>query len=211
MVIKNRTNNVHLPIQWYGRSTFLASSDLINFQSGSSIGAPIIDSVAEVTSWIELGDGCIAWEISDVRKKIEKSIDDKQAYIDSPPFFTSNNGQKVYVRLYLDGNRDRKYVAAYLHMDIPEQSPFKGTVRFTLIDQSKRGPCDNIAKDCHGSLVQIGDCIGCENFTDKNNLHGDGNRFIRDDKFILLVQLRPNGGRKFGNMLPGLLHAMTEN
>ena len=158
-----------------------------------------------------MGVNHIIWEILSINEKLYESVCHTQTYVYSPSFLTSINHQPVYVRLYLHGNRDRKYLAAYLYMNIPQQSSFKGTVRFTLVDQSRIGPSHNIVKECDGCLAEIGDCIGCEQFTDKNDLHKDPNRFIRDDKITLFVQLRPHGKNSFGNVSPGLLHAMTSN
>lgn len=53
-------------------------------------------------------DGHLLWKVSNVSERRQEAIDGKILFLYSPPFYTSPDGYKLSVQLYLDGNGEAK-------------------------------------------------------------------------------------------------------
>ena len=148
------------------------------------------------------------WDIGDAYKKLQTSSSNIGNYLDSPVCAVLPKGQQVWIRLYLNGETDPKYIAIYAHMHTPERSQFQGEVKFTIVDQTIQEPFDHMIKNCSGSMSHIGDRIGSTKFADKSRLFMASSPFIFRDSIKLLIQFRPNGQTDFGNLPKCLQHAM---
>lgn len=87
-------------------------------------------------------DGTNIWKISQVREKIYDAQSERQPSIYSPPFYTSNAGYKLCIRLYLngDGNARGTHMSVFLvilqgEFDCLLQWSFSYQVTFCLFDQ----------------------------------------------------------------------------
>ncbi|CAF3109835.1 unnamed protein product [Rotaria sp. Silwood2] len=87
-------------------------------------------------------DGTIVWKIFNVREKIYDAQSERQTSIYSPAFYTSDNGYKLCVRLYLngDGSARGSHISIFLVIirglyDALLNWPFSYRVSFCLFDQ----------------------------------------------------------------------------
>ena len=53
-------------------------------------------------------NGILIWKVNEVEKRIEEAKTGKILSLYSPPFFTSLHGDRMYLRLYLDGDGQGK-------------------------------------------------------------------------------------------------------
>lgn len=87
-------------------------------------------------------DGTMVWKITNVQEKTIDAQSERQTSIYSPPFYTSNSGYKLCVRLYLNGDGSSRGTHTSIFLVIlrgPYDSllkwPFSDRVSFCLIDQ----------------------------------------------------------------------------
>ena len=95
-------------------------------------------------------DGVLVWKIPDVRRRYREAVERKTISLYSPPFYTSQHGYKVGIRLYLNGDGVGKgtHVSLFFFIMRSEHDnllnwPFKQAVRFTLLHQ--KNPSSNIS------------------------------------------------------------------
>ena len=89
-------------------------------------------------------DGTYLWKITDFTQKLADAVAEKQTSIYSPPFYSSPNGYKMCMRLYLqgDGQARRTHLSLFFVIlrgenDAILQWPFNYRVLFCLFDQSR--------------------------------------------------------------------------
>jgi hypothetical protein len=152
--------------------------------------------------------GILAWKIRNIKEQIRNQNGLRKGGIVSPAFQTPDGVQRVCVYLYLNGDNDSKYLAIYLLLLTPLRAAFHGVVKFTIVDQSEARPLKHLTRTCSGSLDQIGDRLGFDTFADKNRLHVDRSRYVRDDTIMLSVQLRSEGQTHFANLPSNLRDAL---
>lgn len=148
--------------------------------------------------------------ISDARSLITDAAARKKVYIDSSNFQAPHGDQKMWVRLYLNGKADHTTLAIEVCLDAPMRESFRGGAKFTIVDQSNAKPLVHLTQICIGSLEEVGNHFGSNAFADKNLLHVDPSRYIRDDKIILIVQLRADGDTHFANIFTNIRDALDE-
>ena len=95
----------------------------------------------EVTSY----NGDLVWPITQVSLRCENAVNGTELYIQSPPFYTSNTGYKMCVRIYLNGDGMGKgthislfFVIMRGQYDAILPWPFKQKVTLMLLDQNNR-------------------------------------------------------------------------
>lgn len=92
-------------------------------------------------------DGTYVWKIQNIREKINEAKANRLVFLDSSPFYTSINGYKMCVRLYLNGDGSGKGTHMSLYFIIMKSDydnllkwPFKQQIKFILLDQSALEP-----------------------------------------------------------------------
>jgi TNF receptor-associated factor 2 len=87
-------------------------------------------------------DGTMIWKICNVREKMYDSQSERQTSIYSPPFYTSEAGYKLCIRLYLNGDGTARgtHISIFLvilrgKFDSLLKWPFSYRVSFCLFDQ----------------------------------------------------------------------------
>lgn len=93
---------------------------------------------------VKTTNGILVWKIPDVRRRYREAVERKTLSLYSPPFYTSPHGYKVCIRAYLNGDGAGKgtHVSLFFFIMRSEQDnllswPFRQSVRFTLIHQTK--------------------------------------------------------------------------
>ena len=153
-------------------------------------------------------DGLLVWCISEARGKISDAVARRKGYINSPIFSTPSGDQKVFVRLYLNGEEHLKFLTIHLGVHTPMRTGFHGGVKFIIVDQSETQTLDHITGTSSGSLNEIGDRLRCDEFADKTRLHVDPSPYIRKDQIILIVQLRSVDQEHYANLPISVSHAL---
>lgn len=87
-------------------------------------------------------NGIFIWKIPDIRRRYRDAVDRKTISLYSPPFYTSPNGYRMCIRVYLNGDGIGKgtHISVFFVLMKSEHDsllswPFKQSVRFTLINQ----------------------------------------------------------------------------
>lgn len=87
-------------------------------------------------------NGIFIWKIPDIRRRYRDAVDRKTISLYSPPFYTSPNGYRMCVRVYLNGDGMGKgtHISVFFVIMKSEHDsllswPFKQSVQFTLINQ----------------------------------------------------------------------------
>jgi hypothetical protein len=153
----------------------------------------------------------LIWCIDDITKKLQNAINRRELYIDSSMFQTLISGHRLWVRLYLNGKDDPKFISIYVHLNFPAYGGFLGNIKFTLVDQSNNQPLAHIVQHCSGRIDNVGGSIGCDDFTDKNDLQMEGNRFICNDCVYFLVSVEQTNQEKFANLPFNVQHALIQS
>lgn len=94
---------------------------------------------------VKTTNGIFIWKIPDIRRRYRDAVDRKTISLYSPPFFTSPQGYRMCIRVYLNGDGMGKgthislfFVLMKSEHDCLLSWPFKQSVRFTLINQVKQ-------------------------------------------------------------------------
>ncbi|KAJ7372397.1 hypothetical protein OS493_019849 [Desmophyllum pertusum] len=88
-------------------------------------------------------NGQLLWKISDYARKRNDAVTGQQVFSDSPCFYTSRYGYKMYARLYLNGDGMGRgtHISVFFgimcgHYDALLRWPFRSQVNFVLLDQN---------------------------------------------------------------------------
>jgi len=142
---------------------------------------------------------------------------EKQTSIYSPPFYSSPNGYKMRVRLYLygDGNARRTHLSIFFVLMRGEHDailhfPFPFKVTFCLYDQTdqQRHIIDSFRPDIKSSSFQrprfeMNIASGIPKFFPLSMLQQDNNPYIRNDTMFIKVMVHFNDTPK--TLLPYIL------
>ncbi|CAF1135337.1 unnamed protein product [Rotaria sp. Silwood1] len=142
-------------------------------------------------------DGTLIWYVVEILQKIDDAISGKQPFIDSDQFQTSMNGQRLWARIYLNGKSDRKFISFHIHLNFPVYNTFSGYIEFILVDQSTNIPLEHIIKRCPVEMNNVNDCIGFDDFIDKNLLHKKSNPYILNHSVYFIVRIEQTDQQKF--------------
>ena len=149
---------------------------------------------------------CFLWILDDARAE-------RQTSIYSPPFYSSQTGYKMRVRLYLngDGNARRTHMSLFFVLmrspnDAILEFPFKYKVTFCLYDQTPahRHIIDSFRPDTRSSSFQrprfdMNIASGIPKFLPLEMLEGEETPYIRDDIMFIKIMV------DFGNLSTILL------
>lgn len=93
---------------------------------------------------VKTTDGVLVWKIPDVRRRYHEAVERKTLSLYSPPFYTGQHSYKACIRIYLNGDGIGKgtHVSLFFFLMRSEHDnllswPFKQSVRFTLLHQTK--------------------------------------------------------------------------
>jgi TNF receptor-associated factor 3 len=93
---------------------------------------------------VKTTNGVLVWKIPDVRRRYREAVERKTTSLYSPPFYTSQHGYKVCIRIYLNGDGIGKgtHISLFFFLMRSEHDnllswPFKQSVRFTLLNQKR--------------------------------------------------------------------------
>jgi hypothetical protein len=96
-------------------------------------------------------DGTYLWKITNLQEKMQEAKSGRQTSFYSPPFYTSRNGYKMCIRIYLngDGNGRNTHLSLFFvilrgEYDALLRWPFRQKVSFILYDQSSSESKENI-------------------------------------------------------------------
>ena len=91
---------------------------------------------------VKTTNGIFIWKIPDIRRRYRDAVDRKTISLYSPPFYSSPQGYRMCVRVYLNGDGVGKgtHISVFFVLMKSEHDcllswPFKQSVRFTLINQ----------------------------------------------------------------------------
>ncbi|CAF1222747.1 unnamed protein product [Rotaria sordida] len=140
-------------------------------------------------------DGTLIWRIANVQKKMIDAECERQTSIYSPVFYSSPNGYKMRLRLYLvgDGNARRTHMSLFFVLmrgeyDSVLQFPFSYKVTFCLFDQTsqQRHIIDSFRPDVKSSSFQrpcsdMNIASGIPKFVPLTIIQQDSNPYVRDD------------------------------
>ncbi|CAF1578266.1 unnamed protein product [Rotaria sp. Silwood1] len=146
-------------------------------------------------------DGKLMWKITNVQQKIVDAEFERQISFYSPVFYSSPNGYKMRLRLYLagDGNARRTHMSLFFVLmrgeyDAILEFPFSFKVIFCLIDQTsqQRHIIDSFRPDVKSSSFQrpqsdMNTASGIPKFVPLTIIQQDDNPYVRDDTMFIKV------------------------
>ncbi|CAF2519237.1 unnamed protein product [Rotaria sp. Silwood2] len=156
-------------------------------------------------------DGTLIWHVDEIFKKINDAIYRKQPFIDSDPFQTSMNGQRLWARIYLDGKTNSKFISFHIHLNFPVCKIFTGYIKFILVDQSNNTQLQHIIKRCSAEMNNVNDCVGFDDFIDKNLLHQESNPYICNDSAYFIVFVEQTNQEKFIHLSSNVQDAIFQS
>ena len=145
-------------------------------------------------------DGHFIWKIN-----IEPTIVDavrNKSYIDSPPFETSISGHCLWARLHPRSQNNPRYTSLHIHLNAPYGGPFRGSVKFLLVDQSKEPPWEHPTSTCQGTLTDVG-------FIEHACILQAESRHVRNGSIWIIIKVHQTAEEKFMNYEPNMRDAFT--
>ncbi|CAF1194475.1 unnamed protein product [Didymodactylos carnosus] len=140
-------------------------------------------------------NGQLFWIIRDIEDKINDAQTQKQTFATSPVFFTSPNGYKMCMRLYLngDGLTRGNHVSIFLAsvpsvIDSYLNWPFRAIVTICLFDQTDR--TQHIKKSFNCIIQQSSGSGGISKFIQTNVIHQYNNPYVYQDRMELHVRIQ---------------------
>ncbi|CAF4735434.1 unnamed protein product, partial [Rotaria sp. Silwood2] len=144
-------------------------------------------------------DGKLMWKITNVQQKIADAQSERQISIYSPVFYSSPNGYKMRLRLYLvgDGNARRTHMSLFFVLmrgeyDAILEFPFSYKVIFCLIDQTpqQRHITDSFRPDVKSNSFQrprsdMNIASGIPKFVPLTIIQQDNNSYVCDDTMFI--------------------------
>ncbi|CAF1258058.1 unnamed protein product [Adineta ricciae] len=161
-------------------------------------------------------DGTLLWKITNVQENMMDAVSGKHPSIYSPPFYSSPNGYKMRMRVYLngDGNAKCKYLSVFFVLmrgeyDAILSFPFNYKVTFCLYDQSnqRRHVIESFQPDTQSTSYErprfdMNTASGIPNFISLETLRQPNNSYIRDDTMYLKIIVH------FNDSPEAILHAI---
>lgn len=146
-------------------------------------------------------DGTMVWRIDNVSKRIEAAQSDREPSLYSPIFYSSPNGYKMRLRLYLygDGSARRTHVSLFFSLmkgeyDALLRWPFSYKVVFALLNQVDRNApiIDSFRPDTKSNSFQRPTsenniASGIPKFVAISTLQQDDNPFVRNNQMFIKV------------------------
>ena len=94
---------------------------------------------------VKTTNGKFTWKIPDIRRRYRDAVDGKTVSLYSPPFYTGDNGYRVCIRTYLNGDGIGKstHISVFFFIMRSEHDnllpwPFKQSVQFMLMNQKNQ-------------------------------------------------------------------------
>ncbi|CAF0946873.1 unnamed protein product [Rotaria sordida] len=156
-------------------------------------------------------DGILIWRVDEIFKKIDDAICKKQLFINSHLFQTSRNGHRLWARIYLNGKMNPNFISFHVHLNFPVCNTFTGYVKFILVDQSTNNPLQHIIKCCSAKMNNVNDCIGFDDFIDKNLLYKESNPYIYNDSLYFIVYVEQTNQEKFNHLSSNVKDALFQS
>ncbi|CAF2310377.1 unnamed protein product [Rotaria sp. Silwood2] len=140
-------------------------------------------------------DGTFIWKITDIAKKINDSISERQTSVYSPPFYSSPTGYKMCMRLYFngDGQARRTHLSLFFVLmrgdyDAVLAWPFSYKITFCLYDQTnnQKHIIDSFRPDIKSNSFQrpksnMNIASGLPKFVPLAAIQQENNPYVRDD------------------------------
>ncbi|CAF1060189.1 unnamed protein product [Rotaria sordida] len=144
-------------------------------------------------------DGTFLWKITNVQQKIVDAQNEQQVSVYSPAFYSSPNGYKMCLRLYLagDGNARHTHMSLFFVLmrgeyDSILEFPFRFKVTFALLDQisQQRHIFDSFRPDIKSNSFQrprsdMNTASGIPKFLPLTIIQQDNNPYVRDDTMFI--------------------------
>ncbi|CAF3886203.1 unnamed protein product [Rotaria sp. Silwood2] len=144
-------------------------------------------------------NGTLIWKITNIQQKIADAECERQTSIYSPVFYSSSNGYKMRLRVYLagDGNARRTHISLFFILmrgeyDAILHFPFSFKVTFILLDQTfqQRHIIDSFRPDVKSSSFQrprsdMNIASGIPKFVPLTIIQQDNNPYIVDDTMFI--------------------------
>jgi hypothetical protein len=110
------------------------------------------------------------------------------------------HGDRLLARLYFNGKNDPKFISFNVHLYSPVHNTFRANIKFVLVDRSTNHPLQHFIRSCSGEMNNVNNCLGFDDFMDKNMLHKEGNRYILNDSVYFLVCIEQTNQEKYANL-----------
>ncbi|CAF4871545.1 unnamed protein product [Rotaria sp. Silwood1] len=150
-------------------------------------------------------DGTLVWKITNVQRKITDAQSEQQTSIYSPIFYSSSQGYKMRLRLYLNGNGDARHTYMSLFFvlmrgeyDAILKFPFNFKVTFCLYNQTheERHIIDSFRPDIRSCSFQrprsdMNIASGIPKFVQLKMIQQEGNPYVQDDIMFIRVMVDP--------------------
>ncbi|CAF1004075.1 unnamed protein product [Rotaria sordida] len=165
-------------------------------------------------------DGILVWKITKFHEKMIDAQSERQTSIYSPPFYSSPNGYKMRVRLYLNGDGNARHTHMSLFFVLMRglndpilKFPFNYKVIFCLYDQTSQQKhiIDSFRPDIKSSSFQrprsnMNIASGIPKFFPLEMIQQEGNPYVQDDTMFIKIMV------DFGDIHKTLLpYAMSLN
>ena len=197
--LKSEINHVHreisVKLQPVATAMGKAETAIQNLQEGFSELALMVQTL-QATSY----NGSFIWKIPEIQRRRHEAKISKTISLYSAPFYTSRQGSKACLRLYMDGDGCGKttHLSFFLTLmkgeyDALLQWPFRYTVTLTLLDQDE---AKNIAQSFKPEPTsssfqrpknEMNIASGCPMFAPLSVLNNSS--YVKDDTMFLKCQI----------------------
>ena len=156
-------------------------------------------------------NGEMVWKISDLQRRMREASTGKTPSLYSPPFYTSQCGYKMCLRIYLhgDGGGHKSHMSLFFALmrgdfDSLLRWPFQQKVTLTLLDQTPVGSDvlrtnktevfrpDVTSSSFHRPDSDMNVATGCPRFVPLNLLR-ENSPYTRGDSIFIKVSIDVNG------------------
>ncbi|XP_035664230.1 TNF receptor-associated factor 2-like [Branchiostoma floridae] len=153
-------------------------------------------------STLEFGsyDGKLTWKIDDFKHRRQNAISGKDIKIDSPNFYTSRYGYKMFARIYLDGDGEGKgtHISVFLVIVKGDYDqlltwPFRQKITFECVDQNGgSGVMESYRPDVASAAFKrptntANIASGCPLFVPLSELKNTHRALVKDDTMFMKV------------------------
>ena len=201
--LKSEINHVHREIsvkmQPLIATVSQAETAIQNLQGGFSELALMVQTL-QATSY----DGSFIWKIPEIQRRRHEAKIGKTISLYSAPFYTSRQGYKACLRLYMDGDGCGKntHLSFFLTLmkgeyDTLLQWPFRHTVTLTLLDQDGgKNIAQSFKPEPTSSSFQrprneMNIASGCPMFAPLSVLNNSS--YVKDDTMFLKCEIDISG------------------
>ena len=201
--LKSEINHVHREIavkmQPVASAVSKAETAIQNLQEGFSELALMVQTL-QATSY----NGTFIWKIPEIQRRRHEAKIGKTISLYSAPFYTSRQGYKACLRLYMDGDGCGKntHLSFFLTVmkgeyDALLQWPFRHTVTLTLLDQDGgKNIAQSFKPEPTSSSFQrprneMNIASGCPMFAPLSVLNNSS--YVKDDTMFLKCEIDTSG------------------